>query len=100
MIHKAHTLDFDTMKPWPPDADLPTPAQDLDALYQVVKDAWEAYMDAVRQWEHDREQNRLQAWKTYHDGVGWPKSADYKTRIEAELAILCPAAAEPAVEEK
>lgn len=87
MITKSHTLEIDTItKPWPPDADLPTPRQDLDGLYATSVAAYDAYIGAVRQWLEDIERQRLQSWKTYHDSVGWPKNAEYKTRLETGLA--------------
>ena len=90
MITKAHTLEFSAMKPWPPDADLPTPAQDLDALYQAAQTAWNAYVAAAREWENGKEPARLAAWKAYFERVGYPKDATYKDKLDAQIAAFEP----------
>lgn len=93
MIAKIHTFDFTGLydMPWPPDADFPAPAQDLDALYEVACVAYDAYMEAASKWARDKEPLRLQAWKEYHERLGWPKMAGYRENIEAKLARYVPA---------
>lgn len=105
MITKVHTTEIDVYanKPWPPDADLPTPAQDLDALYRAAKDAWDAYYAAAKAWEASKEPARLAAWKAYHEQAGWPKNEAYRTKLEAQILAFEPApvvapAPEPIVE--
>lgn len=96
ITQKLHSLETDG-QPWPPDAEMPSPVQDLDALLAAAQSAENAYHDAVLAWQVAKEQARLQAWRDYHETNGWPRDVAYKEKIEVALGlrVLEPVILEP-----